>query len=118
MSERLEGTQVLVGTMICSPCLASFECVKIVVAGEHPLPSVRIEEMVCVLQELAQLVIHSDTASVLHLPSHLKQALEKNENFWRAHLLVLFPTFCELVISRFVHFIPPALSPHFNIFFP
>ncbi|XP_010923723.2 uncharacterized protein [Elaeis guineensis] len=68
--------------------------------GEHPLPSVRIEEIVCVLQELARLVIHSDTASVLHLPSHLKQALEKNANFGHAHLLVLFPTFCELVISR------------------
>ncbi|EHA8586981.1 protein MON2 [Cocos nucifera] len=68
--------------------------------GEHPLPSVRTEEIVCVLQELAQLVIHSDTASVLHLPSHLKQALEKNVDFGRAHLLVLFPTFCELVISR------------------
>ncbi|XP_020087242.1 protein MON2 homolog isoform X3 [Ananas comosus] len=68
--------------------------------GEHQLPSVRTEETVFVLQELARLVIHSETAAVLQLPPYLKAALEKNEQCRRPHLLVLYPSFCELVISR------------------
>ncbi|XP_072952390.1 uncharacterized protein [Typha angustifolia] len=70
------------------------------VLGEHPLPSARIEETVCVLQELARLVIHSDTAGCLLLPPYLKEVQGKNEHRSHAHLLVLFPSFCELVISR------------------
>ncbi|XP_043691175.1 protein MON2 homolog isoform X2 [Telopea speciosissima] len=69
--------------------------------GERSLPAVRIEEIIFVLQELARLVIHPDTASILSLPSYLRDALAKNENHdGRAHLLVLFPSLCELVILR------------------
>ncbi|KAF8388070.1 hypothetical protein HHK36_026736 [Tetracentron sinense] len=69
--------------------------------GEHPFPTVRIEEIIYVLQELARMVIHYETASVLPLHPYLKGGLAKNENHdRRAHLLVLYPSFCELVISR------------------
>ncbi|XP_058086558.1 uncharacterized protein LOC131233785 [Magnolia sinica] len=69
--------------------------------GERLLPTVRLEEMIYVLQELARLVIHTDTASVLPLQPYLKESLVRNENHdGRAHLLVLLPAFCELVISR------------------
>ncbi|XP_042513144.1 protein MON2 homolog isoform X2 [Macadamia integrifolia] len=69
--------------------------------GERSLPAVRIEEIIFVLQELARLVIHPDTASILSLPTYLKDVLAMNENHdGRAHLLVLFPSFCELVILR------------------
>jgi hypothetical protein len=69
-------------------------------AGEHPLPSVRVEETICVLQELARLIIDIDTASALNIPPYLKQALGENKSHGRAHLLSLLPTFSELVISR------------------
>ncbi|XP_021311537.1 protein MON2 homolog isoform X3 [Sorghum bicolor] len=68
--------------------------------GEHPLPSVRVEETICVLQELARLIIDIDTASALNIPPYLKQALGENKSHGRAHLLSLLPTFSELVISR------------------
>ncbi|XXG73744.1 hypothetical protein AAC387_Pa07g2600 [Persea americana] len=69
--------------------------------GERPLPMVRIEEIIYVLQELARLVIHPDTASALLLPPFLKEGISKNENCnGRAHLFCLFPSFCELVVSR------------------
>lgn len=72
-------------------------------AGERPLPIVRIEEIIYVLQELARLVIHPDTASALLLPPFLKEGISKNENCnGRAHLFCLFPSFCELVVSRSV----------------
>lgn len=64
---------------------------------------VRIEEIIYVLQELARLVIHPDTASALPLPSFLKEGLARNEKCnGRAHLICLFPSFCELVVSRSV----------------
>ncbi|KAF5192862.1 Mon2-like protein [Thalictrum thalictroides] len=70
-------------------------------SDEHFLPSVRIEEMIYVLQELARLIIHPETASVLPLHPYLKEDIEKKEvQDSRAHLLVLYPSFCELVISR------------------
>ncbi|KAK3162088.1 hypothetical protein QOZ80_1BG0085230 [Eleusine coracana subsp. coracana] len=68
--------------------------------GEHPLPNVRIEETICVLQELARLIIDIDTANALDIPSYLKQALGENKSHGRAHLLSLLPTFSELVVSR------------------
>lgn len=69
--------------------------------GEHALPAVRTNETICVLQELAHMVIHADTASVLNLPAHLKATIEKSETHGcHAHLLVLFPSICELVVSR------------------
>ncbi|CAL2269403.1 unnamed protein product [Prunus armeniaca] len=69
--------------------------------GGRPLPSARLEEIIYVLEELAHLIIHSDTASVLPLQPHLKSALEKEKNHdMRPHLVVLFPSLSELVVSR------------------
>lgn len=68
--------------------------------GEHPLPSVRVEETICVLQELARLIIDIDAANTLNIPPYLKQALGENKSHGRAHLLSLLPTFSELVVSR------------------
>ncbi|TVU34939.1 hypothetical protein EJB05_16797 [Eragrostis curvula] len=72
--------------------------------GEHPLPSVRIEETICVLQELARLIIDIDTANALNIPPYLKKALGENKSYQRAHLLSLLPTFSELVVSSFYLF--------------
>jgi hypothetical protein len=69
-------------------------------AGEHPLPSVRVEETICVLQELARLIIDIDAANALNIPTYLKEALGENKSHGRAHLLSLLPTFSELVVSR------------------
>ncbi|XP_015699269.1 protein MON2 homolog isoform X1 [Oryza brachyantha] len=68
--------------------------------GARRLPSVRIEETICVLQELARLIINRETANSLSMPLYLKEALEKNGSHGRAHLLALLPTFSELVVSR------------------
>ncbi|ONI04755.1 hypothetical protein PRUPE_6G338000 [Prunus persica] len=69
--------------------------------GGRPLPSARLEEIIYVLEELAHLIIHSDTALVLPLQPHLKSALEKEKNHdTRPHLVVLFPSLSELVVSR------------------
>lgn len=69
--------------------------------GERPLPAARLEEIIFVLQELARLIIHSDTVSILPLHPSLKSGLAEEESQdKRPHLLVLFPSFCELVISR------------------
>lgn len=68
--------------------------------GEVPLPAVRVEEAKFVLQELARLVIDHNTASALSLPINIK-AVGDNENpGGRAHLFLLFPSFCELVVTR------------------
>ncbi|KAF9606220.1 hypothetical protein IFM89_023803 [Coptis chinensis] len=70
-------------------------------SGQQLLPIVRIEEIIYVLQELARLVLHSETASVLPLHPYLKEGLgKKEEQDKRAHLIVLYPSFCELVVSR------------------
>jgi hypothetical protein len=69
-------------------------------AGEHPLPSVRVKETICVLQELARLIIDINTANALNIPTYLKEALGKKKSHRRAHLLSLLPTFSELVVSR------------------
>ncbi|KAA8544984.1 hypothetical protein F0562_019799 [Nyssa sinensis] len=68
--------------------------------GERSLPPARLEEILYVLQELARLVIHSDTASILPLHPYLKGGHAEENQGMRPHLLVLFPSFCELVISR------------------
>ncbi|GMH11321.1 hypothetical protein Nepgr_013162 [Nepenthes gracilis] len=69
--------------------------------GERPLPTARLEEVIYVLQELARLIIHPDSASVLPLHQHFKSDVAKESNRdRRTHLLVLYPSFCELVISR------------------
>ncbi|XP_054804330.1 uncharacterized protein LOC129307410 isoform X2 [Prosopis cineraria] len=70
--------------------------------GEHPLPKARLEEIMYVLQELAHLVIHPDTAFALPLHPYLRGGLaeEKEKPHGRPHLLVLLPSFSELVLSR------------------
>lgn len=69
--------------------------------GERHLPAARLEEIIFILQELARLKIHPDTASALPLHPVLKSGLAMEENSDKCpHLLVLFPSFCELVISR------------------
>ncbi|KAJ6846953.1 protein MON2-like protein isoform X4 [Iris pallida] len=69
--------------------------------GERPLPVVRIDETIYVLKELARLVIDSNAASSLSLQPNLTESVRKNENIGsRAHLLLLYPSFCELVVSR------------------
>ncbi|KAG0481272.1 hypothetical protein HPP92_012130 [Vanilla planifolia] len=69
--------------------------------GEHPLPAARTNETIYVLQELIRMVIHSETSSILNLPINLKVKLENsNSPVCRSHLLVLFPSFSELVTSR------------------
>lgn len=70
-------------------------------AGEQPLPTPRLEEIIFVLQELARLVIHPDTVSVLPLRHSLKEGLSDENCGRRSHLLVLFPSLCELVASRY-----------------
>nr|CAB3478457.1 unnamed protein product [Digitaria exilis] len=69
-------------------------------AGDHPLPTVRVEETICVLQELARLSIDIDAANALNIPTYLKEAMGENKSHGRAHLLSLLPTFSELVVSR------------------
>uniref|UniRef100_A0A803KPK7 Protein MON2 homolog n=1 Tax=Chenopodium quinoa TaxID=63459 RepID=A0A803KPK7_CHEQI len=69
--------------------------------GERPFPSARLEEVVFILEELARLSIHPDTASILPLHPHLKHGITtEGIHDGRAHLLVLHPSLCELVTSR------------------
>ncbi|KAK6911442.1 Mon2/Sec7/BIG1-like, dimerization and cyclophilin-binding domain [Dillenia turbinata] len=68
--------------------------------GERPMPQARLEEVLYVLQELARLAIHPDTVSALPLHSQLRTGLAGERHDRRPHLLVLYPSFCELVISR------------------
>ncbi|XP_022155395.1 protein MON2 homolog isoform X2 [Momordica charantia] len=68
--------------------------------GDRPLPTARLHEIIYVLQELARLKIHYNTASVLPLPSHLNIDFKEENHDRRPHLLILFPSFCELVVSR------------------
>lgn len=69
-------------------------------SGETPLPSVRVQELIYVLQELARLVLHPSTASIVELPIVVKGVGDKSSYVEHAHLLVLFPSLCELVICR------------------
>lgn len=68
--------------------------------GECSLPTARVEEVIFVLQELARLRIHQETASSLPLHHHLKAGVSEESFHRRSHLLVLFPSLCELVVSR------------------
>ncbi|KAI3784337.1 hypothetical protein L1987_43435 [Smallanthus sonchifolius] len=70
--------------------------------GERAFPPARISEIAFVLQEMASVVLHPETASVLPLHPFLKGGggqLEENTG-QRAHLFVLFVPLCELVKSR------------------
>ncbi|XP_024978290.1 protein MON2 homolog isoform X2 [Cynara cardunculus var. scolymus] len=68
--------------------------------GERPFPSARISEIAFVLQEMARVVMHPETASVLPLHPYLKGGLVEENPDQRAHLFVLFSPLCELVKSR------------------
>ncbi|CAN6439754.1 unnamed protein product [Victoria cruziana] len=68
---------------------------------ESPLPSVRIQEALFVLKGLAHLVLHPTTAAILPLQGPAKNAfLKRDATYDRSHLLILFPSLCELVITR------------------
>ncbi|CAA6667168.1 unnamed protein product [Spirodela intermedia] len=69
--------------------------------GERTLPTVRTEELIYVLQELARLILHPETASALPIRQYLKEDTSSENSLGRrTHLLVMFPSFCELVASR------------------
>ncbi|KAL9233252.1 hypothetical protein vseg_008273 [Gypsophila vaccaria] len=68
--------------------------------AERPFPPARLEEVVHVLQELAHLRIHPNIMSVLPLHFSLKQVMTEGNHDIQAHLLVLHPSLCELVVSR------------------
>ncbi|KFK26462.1 hypothetical protein AALP_AA8G252200 [Arabis alpina] len=68
--------------------------------GNRPIPTARLEEILFTLQELDRLTIHPEAASVLPLQPYLKTILREDNRDTRAHLLVLFPSLCELVLSR------------------
>lgn len=69
--------------------------------GEYPFPSARLEEMVFLLQQLSSLIIHSETTCMLHLQQKFKDSLLKNQSKeGRSHLLLLLPSFCDLILSR------------------
>nr|XP_043614780.1 protein MON2 homolog [Erigeron canadensis] len=68
--------------------------------GERPFPSARISEIAFVLQEMARVILHTDTASVLPLHPFLKGGLLEENAGQRAHLFVLFSPLSELVKSR------------------
>ncbi|XP_057539687.1 uncharacterized protein LOC130817800 isoform X2 [Amaranthus tricolor] len=69
--------------------------------GERSFPAARLEEVIFVLRELARLKIHPNSAAVLPLNPYLKDvSTTEGNNGIRAHLFVLHPSLCELVISR------------------
>ncbi|CAN1245358.1 Protein MON2 homolog [Linum grandiflorum] len=70
--------------------------------GDRSLPRTRLEEIKYVLQELACLEIHPETATVLPLHPYLRDGLADKEQFQkrRPHLLVIFPSLCELIVTR------------------
>ncbi|KAK1432406.1 hypothetical protein QVD17_09302 [Tagetes erecta] len=69
--------------------------------GDRAFPPARISEIAFVLQEMARVVLHTETASVLPLHPFLKGGGQLEENTGqRAHLFVLFTPLCELVKSR------------------
>ncbi|KAG6735671.1 hypothetical protein POTOM_061681 [Populus tomentosa] len=60
-----------------------------------------LKKLSYVLKKLANLIIHSETASVLPLHPYLRSGLSDDEDHEkRPHLLALFPSFCELIITR------------------
>ncbi|CAH2044565.1 unnamed protein product, partial [Thlaspi arvense] len=68
--------------------------------GNRTIPTARLEEIIFALQELDRLTIHPEAASVLPLQPYLKTILREDNRDTRAHLLVLFPSLCEIVLSR------------------
>ncbi|CAN8255686.1 unnamed protein product [Cochlearia groenlandica] len=68
--------------------------------GKRQIPVTRLEEIIFTLQKLDSLAIHPEAASVLPLQPYLKSILHEENRDTRAHLLVLFPSLCEIVLSR------------------
>ncbi|KAL4582852.1 hypothetical protein LXL04_007413 [Taraxacum kok-saghyz] len=68
--------------------------------GERAFPAARISEIAFVLQEMARVVLHPNTASVLPLHPFLKGGLSEENPGQRAHLFVLFSPLCDLIKSR------------------
>ncbi|XP_020540275.1 protein MON2 homolog isoform X1 [Jatropha curcas] len=102
-STRLEVSKISLMVLIvrCEDIFNRFLMDEKDLAGEHPLPAVRLEEIFYVLKELAHLRIHPDTVPVLPLHSNLRSILEdKEDENKHPHLLVLFPSFCDLVTTR------------------
>ncbi|WCJ43970.1 ARM repeat superfamily protein [Euphorbia peplus] len=68
--------------------------------GRRSIPATRLEEIYCVLQQLADLRMHPETASDL-LNSHIRKSfLADNNQIKHPHLFVLFPSLCDLVTAR------------------
>ncbi|EPS71269.1 hypothetical protein M569_03490, partial [Genlisea aurea] len=100
-SSKSEISQVSVTTLIarCDFILSKFLTDENSL-GVRSMPLVRENEVVFVLQELSGLVIHPETANYLPLRPHLKVGIVGPENAGRrTHLLALFPSLCELVVS-------------------
>ncbi|WOG82786.1 hypothetical protein DCAR_0101954 [Daucus carota subsp. sativus] len=98
-SSEVSKISVMILMMRCEYIVKRFLADEIDL-GERHLPQARVEETTFVLQELARLVIHTDTSSVFPLHPCLKEGLLEKNNGRRQHLFVLFPSFCELVVSR------------------
>ncbi|CAM6084070.1 unnamed protein product [Calypogeia fissa] len=105
---------VVVLTRRCSSILRQFQ-VDENDSGETPMPQVRVDELIFVLEELARLGLHPLTASALELPitrkerpagqpvqpTHRGSIKDNNPAVWQyGHLLLLFTPLCELVGSR------------------
>ncbi|XP_065852074.1 uncharacterized protein [Euphorbia lathyris] len=68
--------------------------------GKRSIPATRLEEIFYVLQQLSDLRIHPETASVLPLNPHIRSFLADNNQIKHPHLFVLFPSLCDLVTAR------------------
>ncbi|GER36682.1 ARM repeat superfamily protein [Striga asiatica] len=102
---RSEVSKIAVVTLTsrCDFILRKFLSDENGIGDERSLPRARMEEVIFVLKELAQLVILPETGMSLPLPPQLKEVLSKDNERRHPHLLVLFPAFCELVLSRELH---------------
>ncbi|CAA0836755.1 ARM repeat superfamily protein [Striga hermonthica] len=99
---RSEVGKISVVTLMsrCDFILRKFLSDENGIGDERSLPRARMEEVTFVLKELSQLVILPETALSLPLPPQLKEFVSKDNQRRHSHLLVLFPAFCELVLSR------------------
>ncbi|XP_009151236.2 protein MON2 homolog isoform X4 [Brassica rapa] len=100
-STRAEVSRISITTLMerCEFVLSRFLIVENNL-GKRPIPTARLEEIIFTLQELDRLTIHPEAASVLQLRPSLKNILQEDNRDSRAHLLVLFPSLCEIVLSR------------------
>ncbi|XP_051116570.1 uncharacterized protein LOC127241447 isoform X2 [Andrographis paniculata] len=100
-SARSEASKIAILTLIsrCDSILKKYLADEIDL-GDRSLPHARMEEVIFVLQELARLLIHQETAESLPLSPKLKESVYEEDLGRRSHLLVLYPSLCELVLSR------------------